>query len=113
MNHSSIGNPNPELVDGEAITLGKQALVLPPIPLVKVPTLEPIMSGHPNPLSSPEYVEAFMGGLYWSLRRNYPDINREWVENQVDLVAFPVLLDKFLVVNGFKKDAPAGEVLPQ
>ena len=44
------------LVDGEKIVLSGQEYFMPPLPLIKVPTLAPVLRGSSDPLADAEYV---------------------------------------------------------
>lgn len=86
------------MVDGETILLGGESLVLPPLPLIKFKTIEPILGSDKG--FSEEYLTAFNNAVFYSLRRNYPQITQDFIVENVDLVNFPKILSAFLSVNG-------------
>ena len=100
------------LVDGDAIVLSGQEYIMPPLPLIKVPTLAPVLRGSSDPLADAEYVNAFVGAVFWSLKRNYPAIQYEEVEFGIDMTNFTEILAALIKVNALGADSP-GEVTPQ
>ena len=97
-------------VVGENIELSGETFVLPPIPLVRMAGIKKLLSGG-DFTEDPEYVGNLIDAIYWSLLRNYPELDRKTVEDGVDMVNIKELLDAFMLTNGLstKADQP-GEV---
>lgn len=97
------------IVDGEEITLGGATFTLPPLPLARLKHLGVLLTG--GDPSDPEsgYTDALTDAVYYSLRRNYPDISRELVEDNIDLVNFQDVLQKFMKVNNLNAKGEAGK----
>ena len=97
-------------IDGVAITLAGEAYTLPPLPLARMPKIKTLMNGGDS--MSEEFVNALVDAIWWSLQRNYPDIVREAVSDNVDLKNWKIVLDAFMNTNGFAPVAgaqPSGE----
>jgi hypothetical protein len=101
-----MSNPIP----GENIELADISYVLPPLPLAYMAKADVLLRGM-STAQTQEYADAFADVVFYSLRRNYPDISRETVADNIDLKNFKVILDAFTVVNGLKAKAepPTGE----
>ena len=94
-------------IDGSLIVLGQQEYILPPLPLVKMAKVSRLMSGG-NVLQE-EYVDSLVDALWWSLKRNYKDLDRQAVEDNLDSLNFKQVLEAFMQVNGFENGKEPGE----
>jgi len=95
-------------VQGEVITLGSEEYVLPPLPLIKMSSIKRLMSGG-DFTEDEEYVGSLVDAIYWSLKRNYPQMDRETVELNLDMANFQAVMDAFMKTNKMtpKAGAPA------
>ena len=87
------------MVDGKEITLGGQKYTLPPIPLSGLARLGDRIKTIGG--DDPDAIDALIDGVHISLRRNYPDIERVTVDNNIDPLNFAAVLEAFTAVNGF------------
>jgi len=94
-------------VEGFDILLGGKLYCLPPIPLVKVAKVARMLHGG-NVIQDELYVESLVDAIFWSLERNYPDIVRADVADNLDMVNFKSVLEAFMMINGFVQNE-AGE----
>lgn len=96
-------------IPGEEITLAGQKFILPPMPLVKMPTVKKAMEG--GDFTADEgRASALAEAIYWSLRRNYKDtITLEFVQENLDLTNFSSILDAFMRTNKFVRKTAPGE----
>ena len=96
-------------VEGEVIKLNGVEYVLPPIPLAKMAKVGRLMQGG-NAMEDEEYVASLVDAVWWSLLRNYKELERAEVEENLDMTNFQAIMDAFMKVNGFaKKDGNKGE----
>lgn len=96
-------------VAGEKIVLAGTEYVMPPLPLVKMSSVKKLMDGG-DFMSDEGYVEAMVNAVHFSLQRNYPDVERTVVSDNLDMTNFKKILDAFMTVNGFaKKEVESGE----
>lgn len=89
-------------VDGVAIVLGGRNLTLPAIPLVAMPRAQPFFSGSADPMTDAGYQQALVDIVYLSLKRNYPDIEPQFVADNVDLANFTTLITAIMTANKLK-----------
>lgn len=94
-------------VEGVEIVLGGRTLTLPAIPLVAMPRAQPFFSGSADPMTDAGYQQALVDIVYLSLKRNYPDIEPQFVADNVDLANFTTLITAIMIANKLK--APAVE----
>lgn len=103
------------MVEGKEITLGTDKYILPPIPLAGLSKLGDRLSliGAGFTL---EAVDAMIDGVWLSLLRNYPDIPRDVVEMNIDLLNQEGIFQAWVSVNRLDKrkepvtgEIPAGE----
>lgn len=75
------------MIKGEKIELGGGEFTLPPMPLAIVDTEEfgTLMAGCENPVADKIYRESLTFVLHESLKRNYPEITREFVGVNLDM----------------------------
>ena len=92
-------------VDGIEVKLAGEAYTLPPLPLAKMPKIKKLMEG--GDLTD-EFVGCLVDAIHWSLQRNYPDLAREIVETNVDMLNWKEILDAFMETNGFAQRPGAG-----
>ena len=85
-------------VSGKIITIGKEEYELPPLPLIKFKSVS-VFLGDGDLLSSENKVDALIDGIFWSLRRNYPDISRDLIADGLDLVNYSLIVSAFVEVN--------------
>lgn len=89
------------LIQGPDIALGLETYILPPLPLVKIAGIKVLMAG--GDVFDEAYTKALTDAIFHSLKRNYPDIKMETVENGVDLSNFQDTVEKFLIANKLDK----------
>lgn len=94
------------MVDGKSINLGGQDYVLPPCPLSGLAKLGDRLKLIGTGMSE-EAIESLTDGIFFSLRRNYPEIKREFVHDNIDLLNIHAVVDAFIAVNGFQKAVEA------
>lgn len=97
-------------IPGPIIKLGRLYYVLAPVPLVRMHKLETVLKGG-DFTTDGAYAEAVVDGVHYGLVRNYPDLPRDVVSDNLDMTNFRDVLDGFMVANGLqKKDEAEGEV---
>lgn len=98
-------------VDGKIIKLGGIEYVLPPLPLIKMSKVSLLMQGG-DIMREGDYVNNLIDALLWSLQRNYKDLEKEIVSENLDMSNFKTIMDIFMEVNGFKTpEVQSGEVV--
>lgn len=96
-----------ELIDGALLRIGRRDYVVPPLNLRGVKRAQALM-----PLlttDGPESVDAALEVIELAVRRNYPDVTREQLEDEVDLGNLNQLVSAVLALAGFVPKAN-GEV---
>lgn len=89
-------------VDGTTIHLGQAEFVLPPLPLVHMPKVKKLLQGG-NFMEDQEYTEALGRAIYYSLRRNYPELTEEMVTESIDMTNYRPLVQSFMEVNQLRQ----------
>ena len=98
--------------DGKPLTLGRVTYTLPELPLRHVKVLArlaaqiPAVAGAADAEALAQFealAEPFAELLHVSLRRNYPSLSRDVVDDGLTLPVFLVALPLVLEVNGFAK----------
>ena len=85
-------------ITGEEIIINDEKFLLPPLPLVKLAKIGKLMQGG-NTFEDEEYVVAIIDAIFWSLQRNYPEVERQMIEDNLDITNFQTILDAFMSVN--------------
>lgn len=96
------------MVEGKEIKLGGKDFVFPPIPLSGLAKLGDRLQQIGVGMSE-ESITALSDGVFYSLRRNYPDIAQSFVQDNIDLLNVHSVVDAFVEVNGFQKANQSGE----
>ena len=86
------------------ITLGKKEFELSPIPLKGLVALEGRLHLIGKDFSQ-DSADALVDGIYYGLKRNHPEIDRELVELNIDATNLNQVLTAFVQVNNFAKAA--------
>lgn len=95
--------------DGVEITLGRQTYVLPAIPLHALPKCKRLLEGTDDPFGDDKYHQAIIDSLYYSLKRNYPDIDPTFVTESIDVQMLQTLPAKIMEANGLSAVTEDGE----
>lgn len=98
------------MIDGKTITLGGQTLTLAPTPFVRMVALQSQLATLANGMSEAG-AQALIDGLWHGLRRNHPDLSREFVEDNLDATNMPAISAAFAEVNqlGKTEESAPGE----
>ena len=94
-------------VDGAEITLAKKTYTLPALPLKYMPKVKKLLEG--GDPQEEEYITAMTDAIFYSLKRNYPTLQREVVEDNIDMTNFAEILMAFQTANKLNAAVP-GEV---
>lgn len=95
------------MVEGKEIKLGGKEFVLPPIPLSGLAKLGDRLQQIGTGMSE-EAISSLVDGIFYALRRNYPDMSRDFVADNIDLMNANDVLNAFVEVNGFKRAEVTG-----
>lgn len=112
-----------ELLDGVEVRIGRQTYIMPPLPLKPLRTmLLPLYADAIKMLDrtegqSPEeimadvssYNEKVVAVIHAALKRNYPDLTPDQIEEEIDLETSRKLLEKLREISGLK---PVGGTMP-
>lgn len=96
------------MVEGKEITLSGKVYTLPPIPLIGMAKLGPRFSSIGKDFSE-DSVGALADAIFFSLKRNYPEISRDLVEQNIDLTNLTEITTAFVEVNNLTEAKPSGE----
>jgi len=88
------------MILGKKIILGNEEYTLPPLPLVHMHLIGKLQNGG-DPSSDPAYAEGLVEVIHKSLLRNYPDLERATVSDNLDMLNYRELMESFMAVNGF------------
>jgi hypothetical protein len=91
------------MIDGKTITLAGTDYTLPALPIGKISLLPKLFH---NPLENEEVGGALIESIFYSLRRNYPNIEKHTVEDGIDLINFGAVLAAFTEVNQLERTTP-------
>lgn len=101
---------------GQWVRVGDRELLVPPLSLGTIKTMQAevqalqAMAGVPTPAQ----IDTVIGLFHAALVRNYPDMPRSEVEEDVDLGNYSDLLVAVMNISGFKKEQPGqGEPVAQ
>lgn len=92
--------------DGIKLVIAGTELVVPPLNVKALKKLT--LAGHFDKLSKPdvpqaEMLEAEVEIILASIQRNHPTIDRDWIEENVELHELPLLLAAVLSASKFKE----------
>lgn len=86
------------MIDGKTITLGGQTYTLAPTPFVRMVALQSRLATLSSGMSE-EGAQALIDGLWHGLRRNHPELERQFVEDNLDATNMTVISNAFAEVN--------------
>lgn len=98
-----------ELIEGTPIKIGRREYVVPALNLKGVRRVQKLLPILEQP-SHPEFFDSALEMLVLAISRNYPDITREQLEEDVDLNSLDRLITATLGAFGFVPKAK-GETL--
>jgi hypothetical protein len=93
------------MVPGVEIQLGSEKYTLPPLPLIHMGSIRKLLAGG-STLEDDDYVNSLVNALHLSLQRNYPEVQREVVAANLDMVNYKHCLTAFMEANNL---TPKGE----
>lgn len=97
-------------VKGQPIELDGVEYILPPLPLIRLPDVKVLMDGG-DVFGNPEYIGTLTRAIHWSLKRNYPDLSIDVVQDSLDMINYSAVIKAFMLTNGFvAPDAASGGV---
>jgi hypothetical protein len=104
-----MDNPVPR-VKGQKITLLETEYILPPLPLTYMDDIQPLLDG--GTTQNKAYVGALISAVHLSLLRNYPDMNRSVVADNLDMTNYADIVNAFMVTNKFtaSSEVKSGEL---
>lgn len=88
-------------VPGSPITILGVEYTLAPVPLIKMPEVQPLLKGG-NFMTDASYTSALVSGIFFGLRRNHPQVTREMVEDNLDNTTLKPWMHAFLEANGMQ-----------
>lgn len=100
---------------GHKVKLGDAEFEIPSLSLGQIKRLSgevALMSRlQPNSPMTPELMETFITVVHAAMSRNYPDVGREWLEDNIDLANVMDVVNAVMNVSGFirNKNAAVGE----
>jgi hypothetical protein len=95
-----------ELLDGVTLRIGRRDYVVPPLNLrgvKRVQALAPALNSE-----GPESIDAGIEVIQMAVSRNYPDITREQLEEDIDLGNLEGLVKAVVQIAGFKDPKAEG-----
>lgn len=87
---------------GIKITLGDKDLVVPPLNFRALQQLQDRL-GKFNGGVDPESISLVVDSAYAALQRNYPDIDRDWLIDALDLGNMTDVMEAVMDVSGLKR----------
>ena len=106
-------NLTDEMVEGTPIKIGKQVLIVPALNFKSLKALKPklamLSSLNPTAEIADEVHEAMIDIVHTALRRNYPNMSREDIEDGFDLANRDRIIKAVMGVSGL---TPSGEGKP-
>lgn len=94
----------------KTITLAGQSFQISALPIIglkvvgpRLHFIESIGTGD----WSPEAVDALVDGVWYGVKRNHPEVTREFIENNIDIHNMKAVLDAFAEVNTAPKSRGA------
>lgn len=97
-----------ELIDGVTLKVGRREFIVPPLNLKGVKRAQQLIPLLQD-VTSTEGVDAAIEVVWLALKRNYPDVTLEQLEEDVDLGNLLALTNAVLSVAGFTPK-PTGEL---
>lgn len=100
-----------ELLDGARLKIGRREYIVPPLNLrgvKRAQVLIPALAREGDPAA----VDAAVEILHLAVARNYPEVTREQLEDEVDLGNLNQLVEAVLAIAGFHPKAPGETVAP-
>lgn len=94
-----------ELLDGVTLRIGRRDYVVPPLNLKGVKRAQVLMPLLAEEESSAATVDAAIEIVQLAVNRNYPEVTREQLEDDIDLGNLMALVEAVLAVAGFSPKA--------
>lgn len=95
-----------ELLDGVNLRIGRRDYIVPPLNLRGVKRAQALMSLLEG--DGPDSVDAALEVIQLAVNRNYPEVTREQLEEDIDLGNLANLVQAVLAVAGFRPKATGG-----
>jgi hypothetical protein len=100
----------PTLIDGVSVRMGGRDFTIPPLTLGMVkrlaPQLEKMGGADPASISGPEAADACVTVIHAALKRNYPELTQDEVEELLDLGNMQKVTHAVMGISGL---IPSGE----
>lgn len=91
---------------GQWVNLGGREMLVPPLSLgtIKAMQAEVETLQHMSGVPTPAQIDTVIGLFHAALVRNYPDVTRAQVEEDVDLGNYAELLAAVMNISGFRRE---------
>jgi len=90
------------MVEGKTIVLGGQAFTLSAVPAVGLKKIGPNLQLIGSDFSEAS-IDALVDAIYYGVKRNHPDVTRDFVEMNIDVTNIGEVVDVFAEVNTVKR----------
>lgn len=106
------------MIDGTPVKLGGTEYIVPPLNLKAVRLIQPLLPKlNSMNLQDPETIDAMVELVHVALKRNYPDLTKDAVEEIVDIGNLGPVVSAIMAVSGLVPKAvtgaPAGEAVTE
>lgn len=94
-----------ELLDGVTVKIGRREFIVPPLnikSLKRAAKLAPVMEG-----GGEESFDACVDVIHMAVVRNYPDVTRDELEEELDSTNLPTVVNAVLEASGYDPKAVA------
>ncbi len=101
-----------ELIDGVKVTIGRRDFIVPPLNLKavkRVGQLVPVMMAADG---SVESIDAAIEVIHLALKRNYPELTRDELEEELDLANLAPISMVIAEASGLVPKAEPGQTTP-
>lgn len=98
-----------KMIEGVAVSLGGEDYIIPPLNLSAVrrllPKIESIVA-NPNVVNlTDDMMDSMLEIILTAMKRNYPDMSREKIEDLIDLANMKPVIAAVLGTSGFERTA--------
>ena len=93
---------------GQWVSLGGREMLVPPLSLGTIKAMQAEVEAlqHMAGVPTPAQIDTVIGLFHAALVRNYPDVTRAEVEDDVDLGNYAELLAAVMSISGFRREQP-------
>lgn len=101
-----------ELLDGVTVKIGRRDFIVPPLNLKAVKRIGQLVPVMLREDGSAESIDAAVEVIHMAVRRNYPDLTREELEEELDLGNLAAVSLQIAEASGLVPKQTPGETTP-